>query len=131
MSWDHIQKHSYDFGEGEIHFRSTWEINYAFYLEWEKKNSEILKWEYEPERYDFIGYNSQGKSFVVGPGYLPDFKVTYKDGAIRLKEIKGMGQGLLKLKRMKKYHPEIPVDLIDAKAYNTLKRQVGKMLNWY
>ena len=129
--FENVKQHSYDFGEGEIHFRSTWEINYAFYLEWQKKRGEILEWEYEPERYDFIGYNSEGKPFVVGPSYLPDFRVTYPDFKKRLKEIKGYKQGLLKIKRMKKYHPEIPVDVIDKDEYNTLKRQMGKILNFY
>lgn len=130
MAWENINRPTYDFGDRVITFRSNWELNYAFYLEWLKKQGEIKKWEYEPERYDFIGYNSENKPFVVGPSYLPDFRVTNNDDTQYLVEIKGRSQGKLKLKRMKKYYPEIKVELVEAKEYNDLKRKLGKMLNF-
>jgi hypothetical protein len=129
--WDNIQRPTETFSDGrEITFRSTWEANYAFYLEWLKEQGEIKEWEYEPERYDFIGYEN-GKPFVVGPGYLPDFRVTRNDGTQYLVEIKGVRQGIRKVQRMKKYYPHLPVELVDSKEYAVLKKKLGKTLNFY
>lgn len=131
MWTDSINRPTHDFGDGRIiTFRSNWECNYAFYLEWLVKIGEIKKWEYEPQRYDFIGYNSENKPFVVGKSYLPDFRVTRLDDTQYLVEIKGREQGMLHLKRMKKYHPHLPIELVDKKEYGILKKKVGKMLNF-
>lgn len=127
MSYDNIQRPTYDFGDKEITFRSLWELNYSFYLEWLKQQGEIKEWEYEPERYDFIGYNSENKPFVVGPGYLPDFRVTRNDDTFYLVEIKGVRQGMRKLQRMKKYHPKIEIELVEAKEMKALKAKIGKV----
>ncbi len=49
--------------------RSTWEMNYAHYLDWLKKKKEIKKWEYEPDTFWF-------KNIRRGTcSYLPDFKI--------------------------------------------------------
>lgn len=136
INWSHIHRPTYDYGDGRIiTYRSNWELNYSFYLEWLVKNKEIASWEYEPlPRYDFIAYDFSDKEKkrprVVGPGYLPDFKVNKNDGTFYLVEVKGRTQGIRKIQRMRKYHPDVRVELVDTAAYNTLKRQVGKLLNW-
>jgi len=128
--YSNINRPTYDFGNGRIiTFRSNWEINYAFYLEWLKKNKEIKEWEYEPERYYFDA--KEGDMTIRIGDYLPDFRVTKNDGTKYLIEIKGYKQGVRKLQRMKKYHKDIPLELITSKEYNALKKQVGKMLNFY
>lgn len=129
MRYDNIQQHIHDFGNGELRFRSTWEINYAFYLEWLKQNGEIKEWEYEPERYKFDVV--EGNHTTTIGTYLPDFRITENDGKQWIAEIKGYKQGMRKIQRMRKYHPEIEVRLVEAKEYNALKKQVGKLLNWY
>jgi len=110
-------------------FRSGWEQNYAYYLEWLKKQGQIKDWEYEPERYYFITTEGN-RQRAFGNGYLPDFRVTNLDGTTYLIEIKGRSQGMMKLRRMKRFYPDIKIELVDAKAYNELKRKVGKMLHF-
>ncbi len=128
MRWENIVRHTHEFKEGvPINFRSTWEINYAFYLEWLVKQGEIKKWEYEPRpRYYF--YAKDGHP--LDNGYLPDFKVTRSDNSFYLVEIKGYKQGTMKLKRMAKHYPEIEIELVDAKEYNALKKKLGRLLNF-
>lgn len=134
MSWENIERGTYLIGDQEIYFRSKWEANYALYLEWLKKIGEIEDWIYEPlPRYEFITYEN-GIPRVLGLGYLPDFKVINKPNAkhpFYLVELKGYEQGMLKLKRMKKFYPDIPIEFIDKKEYAALKAKVGKMLNFY
>lgn len=125
-----VERGTYAIGDKEIYFRSLWEANYALYLEWLKKQKEIKDWEYEPERYDFIV--QEGKKLrSLGLGYLPDFRVVSNDGSFYLVEIKGYNQGMLKLKRMKKFYPDIKIELVDSKSYAELKRKLGKVLHFY
>ncbi len=129
MNYDHINRPTYDFGDKTITFRSGWEQNYAFYLEWLKTQGEIKKWEYEPERYYF--YITEGNTKIrLDNGYLPDFRVTNNDDTQYLVEIKGRKQGTRKLQRMKKHYPELRVELVGSAEYNQLKKKLGKMLNF-
>lgn len=129
--WDNIQRPTHRFEDGrQITFRSVWECNYAFYLEWLKQQKQIKDWEYEPyPRYDFISKEGE-RLKVLGLGYLPDFKVINNDGSFYLVEIKGRRQGMQKLSRMRKFYPEIKIELVEAKEYNQLKKKLGKMLNF-
>ena len=54
--------------------------------------------------------------------YLPDFKVTYPDGAIEYHEIKGWmdDRSKTKIKRMAKYHPDVKLIVIDSKSYKRI-----------
>ena len=73
--YQNINKPTHRFDDGrQITFRSNWEINYAFYLEWLKKNKEIKDWEYEPERYCFD--KTEGNTIIRIGDYLPDFRIT-------------------------------------------------------
>lgn len=109
--------------------RSKWETNYGLYLDFLLKNGEIKSWEYEPERYKFV--MTEGNYKVEIGTYLPDFRITENNGKVWVAEIKGFKQGMRKIQRMRKYFPEIEVRIIEAKEYNTLKKQVGKLLNFY
>jgi len=106
------------------YYRSRWEANYARYLEWLKGLGEIKKWEHEPETFWFEAIRRGTRS------YLPDFRVTANDDSVSYHEVKGYmdPQSKTKLKRMAKYHPHIVLHLIDAKRYNTLKRQVSRII---
>lgn len=128
MRYDTISRGTEDVGGKTVSYRSRWEINWAYYLEWLKKNKQIKDWEYEPERYKF--YVTEGNTKILIGTYLPDFRITNNDGTQYIDEIKGYKQGMRKIQRMKKHYPEIPVHLIDRTQYNAVKRQVGKMLNW-
>ena len=123
--WENIQRGEYQVGEKLLYFRSKWEANYALYLQWLKEQGEIKDWDYEPQPF---------YEFPIKHGttrYLPDFRITNKDGTFYLAEIKGFKQGMVKIRRMTKYFPEIKIEIIDAKEYARLKRKVGKMLHFY
>lgn len=84
-----------------IYFRSGWEYKYAQYLQWQKENKVIKKWEHEPETFWFEGIRRGCVS------YLPDFKVTNNDGTHFWVEVKGYmdAKSATKLKRFAKYYP--------------------------
>lgn len=105
-------------------YRSRWEANFARYLEFLKSTGEIAKWEHEPETFWFEGVKRGTVS------YLPDFRVEENDGAIKYYEIKGWmdSRSKTKLKRMKKYHPEVDLVLIDSKAYKELEKQMKQTI---
>lgn len=115
-----FNRDTYDYGDGKVYtYRSGWELNFSFYLEWMKKNKEIKDWEYEPERL-----------LWMGGSYLPDFKVWRNDGTYYFCEIKGKMQGINKFKRAKKENPKIKFELWDSVAYKELKRKMGKILHF-
>lgn len=129
--FENVHRGTYSIGNREIYFRSLWEVNFSLYLEWLKEQGEIKDWEYEPmPRYDFLDFKVNPPR-VVGLGYLPDFKVINNDDTFYLVEIKGYAQGLQKLKRMKKYHPTVKIELVESGDYKILKQKVGKMLHFY
>ena len=110
----------YKIGGVSCFFRSSWEVNYARYLEWLKQRGEIIEWEYEPTTFWFYKIKRGARS------YTPDFRVTEKDGGVKYHEVKGWmdRRSKTKLKRMKKYHPEVDLVLVDAQAYRKLRRQI-------
>ena len=136
MAFENVSRGNYENSKGTTYFRSKWEANYALYLDWLVKQKQIKDWEYEPKpRYEFISYefSDKEKKFprVLSLGYLPDFKVINNDDTFYLVEIKGYKQGMMKLKRMKKYHPQVKIELVEAKEMKDLQNKLGKMLNFY
>lgn len=112
-----------------VYFRSTWEANYARYLNFLIKNGEVIKWEFEPETFIFDKIKKGTKS------YLPDFKVYYTknpDKPIYI-EIKGYmdARSKTKIERMKRYFPNIELRVIEGKEYRQLANQVKDIIpNW-
>lgn len=100
-----------------MYFRSSWESNWARYLEWLRVHGEIQSWEFEPETFYFEGIK-RGTRF-----YTPDFRVVEKNGTVVYHEIKGFMDDVsaTKLKRMKKYHPQIKVIVVGKDEYNGIK----------
>lgn len=100
-------------------YRSRWELNYAYYLEWLRLNNQIKSWEHEPETFWFEGVKRGCMS------YLPDFKVTENDGTICYHEVKGWmdDRSKTKLRRMAKYHPSVKMVLIDATVYRSIAKK--------
>lgn len=109
-----------------IFVRSSWEANYARYLNWLKSIGEIKDWSYESVTFDFP--IKRGSRF-----YTPDFRIINTDGSIEYHEVKGyMDQrSSTKLKRMAKYYPETKLVLVDKDAYYALSRQIKNLIpNW-
>lgn len=110
-----------------FYVRSSWEANYARYLIWLESKNEIINWAFEPDTFEFEGIK-RGSRF-----YTPDFKITNKNGTVEYHEIKGYmdAQSATKLKRMKKYHPNIKIVLIDKTQYYALAKQLKNLIeNW-
>lgn len=105
-------------------YRSRWEANYARYLQMLKERGEISNWLHEPDTFWFDGILRGTRS------YLPDFKVFHNDGRIEYHETKGwMDQrSRTQQKRMKKYHPEVVIVLIQQKEYTILEKQFSSSI---
>jgi hypothetical protein len=96
---------------GKRHYmRSKWEQQYAAFLECLKQNGEIVDWEYEPKTFWFEGIRRGTNN------YKPDFLVKLNNGREQYREVKGYldRKSKTKLRRMKKYFPEVDVRLIDG-----------------
>ncbi len=102
------------------YYRSKWEANYAYYLQWLKENGEICDWTHEPKTFWFEGIKRGTNS------YLPDFWVQEIGGAEAYHEVKGWmdDRSKTKIRRMAKYHPSVKLIVIDAKAYAAIKKSV-------
>lgn len=95
-------KHGWRIIAGErMFFRSSWEANYARYLEYLKENLKITNWEYEVHTFWFEKIKRGVRS------YLPDFKITNLSGIHEWHEVKGWmdNKSKTKIKRMAKYYP--------------------------
>lgn len=106
------------------YYRSRWEANYARYLEFLKLQGEISEWEHEPETFWFEKIKRGTMS------YLPDFRVTRNDGTQYYVEVKGYmdDRSKTKLKRMKKYFPDVELELVASKAYKRLAKTASKLI---
>jgi hypothetical protein len=106
-------------GGRRIYFRSRWEANYAFYLEWLKSLKQIADWEHEPHTFWFEGVRRGCVS------YLPDFKITNLDSSHEWHEVKGWMDARSKtvLARMAKYFPSEKIVLIAEKQYKAIRRK--------
>jgi hypothetical protein len=111
---------------GNTWFRSSWERNWARYLNLRQAAGVIAGWEYEPDTF----------WFPIRRGtvsYLPDFKVTNPSGKIEYHEVKGYmdAKSKTKLKRMAKYYPVVTVLVIDKPVYREVKQlYAGKIPEW-
>lgn len=90
-------------------YRSRWEYRYALYLEFMKKYKHIIDWEHEPKTFWFEGIKRGTNN------YKPDFKIIFPSGNEEWHEVKGYmdSKSATKIKRMKKYYPEIILRVID------------------
>jgi hypothetical protein len=108
-------------------FRSSWEANYARYLNFLQSRGEIIGWKYEPKTFWFEAIRRGCRS------YKPDFEVEVSPGVIEYHEVKGWlyPRSKTALARMRKYFPGVTVVLIDQKRYMALSRTIGRILpNW-
>lgn len=107
-----------------IYVRSTWEANYARYLNWLVANGAIRQWQYEPKTFEFAGIKRGVRA------YTPDFQVVELDGREVFHEVKGyMDQkSQTRLKRMARYFPEVQVVVIQRKEMLEIKRKCAALI---
>lgn len=93
------------------YFRSSWEVKYANYLQKLKEDKKIIDWEFEADTFWFDRIKRGVRS------YLPDFKITFPDNSVEYHEVKGWmdARSKTKIKRMKIYHPDIKLVVIQKK----------------
>ncbi len=106
----------YTSGDRKYFLKSSWELSYAQFLDKELADGTIKWWEYEPDTFWFEKIKRGVRS------YTPDFKVEYLDGKVEYHEVKGYldSKSKTKLNRMRIYHPEITMKLIDRAAMKQL-----------
>ena len=113
---------------GEIHFRSAWEANYARYLNLLMKMKVVETWDYEPVTFWFEEIRRGVRS------YKPDFGVRYRgETHVVYVEVKGWmdDKSKTKLKRMRKYHPTVKIELVGAKEYRGIANKwKGAIPTW-
>ena len=109
-----------------IFMRSSWELNYAHYLNFLIQQKEIISWEYEADTFWFDKIKRGVRS------YKPDFKVFNPNGTITYHEVKGWmdDKSATKLKRMAKYHPKVDIKLIGSKEYKAISKWSGVIKGW-
>lgn len=87
---------------------------------------DVREWEYEPDTFRFPV--QRGQMY-----YIPDFKVTKKDGSVEYHEVKGWldAESRTKLNRMKKYYPTVKVVLITTNDFRKLTKNANILIkNW-
>lgn len=96
---------------GNIHFRSSWEANYARLLNYYQDRFIIKSWEFEPDVLDLNGIT-----------YIPDFKVINVKGEVSYHEVKGWmdSESKKKIAAMKAINPTLLV--IDTEKYNIIEK---------
>jgi hypothetical protein len=106
------------------YYRSKWEANYAYYLEWLKQQGQIASWTHESKTFWFEGVKRGCVS------YLPDFHVVENNGSEAYHEVKGWmdARSATKIRRMAKYHPTVKLIVIDSSSYTKLKKQVAGLV---
>jgi hypothetical protein len=111
-----------------IYVRSSWEANYARYLNFLKKSGAILRWEFEPTEFEFTSIK-RGTRF-----YLPDFAVWEHEteDPTYYVEVKGYMDRVskTKLKRMAKYYPEVKIKVVGKKEYNSIAKWKNVIDGW-
>lgn len=108
---------------GGRYFRSTWEANYARYLNFLLDHGDLLGWEYEPKTFRFPGIERGAFE------YRPDFLVKKQTGA-EWHEVKGWmdPKSKTRLKRMAKYFPAEKVVVIDATWFRRANDQLAALI---
>lgn len=113
-----------EIGDRRVYFRSAWEANFARYLESLKNIGEIKSWEHEPRVFWFEGIKRGCTS------YLPDFSVIDPNGHEIIYEIKGWmdSKSKTKIKRMRKYFPDVDFRVVDSTDYKRLSDKVSRKI---
>ena len=113
-------------GSKEYYVKSSWEANMALYYQLLKKNGDICDWEYEPDTFWFERIRRGVRS------YTPDFKIWISEEDFYYVEVKGYmdSKSKTKIKRMKKYFPQVELRVITKKEYNTISKVKRVIPEW-
>ncbi len=108
---------------GGLFVRSSWEANYARYLNWLMYIGEIKSWEYEPDDFEFPIRHGTTR-------YLPDFKITNNDNSIEYHEVKGYltPKAKTQIARFHKYYPNLKLIIIDEDNYRAIAKQCKNLV---
>lgn len=109
----------FEFSDGKKYYlKSTWELKYAKYLEFLKKQKKIKDWTYEEDVFWFEKIKRGVRS------YKPDFKIYNLDGTFEYVEVKGYwdAKSLTKLKRMRIYYPQIKISKVDGDFFKRMNK---------
>jgi len=110
----------------EIYFRSLWEANYALYLDFLIKNNMIKSWSFEKKVFWFEKIKRGVRS------YKPDFEVIENNGEVVYHEVKGYmdSKSKTKINRMRIYHPNVKLIIIDKPIYNNILSKLKGIVNF-
>ena len=113
-----------EIGNQRIYARSRWEANIGRMLELRRASGDIAKWEHEPITFWFEKIKRGVRS------YKPDFRITENDGSQSYIEVKGWMDARSKttLSRMKRYHPDVKIDVIESKRYAAIQQQLKTVI---
>lgn len=106
---------------GKTHyFKSSYEIQYAYWLESLRLKGKIKDWFYELDTFWFDGVKRGCVS------YKPDFKIIDLQGGLNYVEVKGYmdSKSATKIKRMGKYHPDIRLTVLEADWFKRNREQL-------
>lgn len=109
-----------------FYLRSSWEANFARYLNLLKAENKIYHWEYESDLLELLHENK-----IIT--YIPDFKVWEKQNSEPIYyEVKGWldNKSKLKLKLMNEQFPHISIILIDENKFKELETIKDRIPNW-
>lgn len=107
-------------GDKKYYFKSSYEIQYAYYLEALRLKGKIKDWFYEVDTFWFDGIKRGTNN------YKPDFKIIELNGDINYVEVKGYmdEKSATKIKRMGKYHPDIKLSVLGADWFKRNREQL-------
>lgn len=106
---------------GKTHyFKSSYEIQYAYWLEALRLKGKIKDWFYEVDTFWFDGIKRGTNN------YKPDFKIIDLQGGLNYVEVKGYmdSKSATKIKRMGKYHPDIRLTVLEADWFKRNREQL-------
>lgn len=113
---------------GDVHFRSSWEANYARYLNLLMRMKVVTSWEFEPKTFWFENIRRGVRS------YRPDFLVQYANESKPVYvEVKGWmdPKSKTKIARFRKYYPEEKLEVVAAKEYRSIAAKWSSAIpNW-
>ena len=112
---------------GGVYFRSSWEANYARYLNFLQGKGEIAGWEYEPKTFTFDKIKRGTRA------YTPDFRVIAEDGSHVWHEVKGWmdAKSKTRLARFARYYPQERLLVVDSAWFKSANKTLPSLIqNW-
>lgn len=107
------------------YFRSSWEANYARWLNLLVKQGKIVGWTYEPETFIFHTITRGCRT------YTPDFRIELVDGGHEWHEVKGWmdPKSKTRLDRMARHYPGERIVLVESAWFRDANRKgLGALL---